>query len=98
MVFDYYWCFIWIDHKIGVFKASKIWSKIWFSAYIDNRWVHFKLYLFENILHFIPDFYDLEEPQKLISIITNLDNTAAKFIDDCFEIRTFLLAEHKIND
>ena len=32
------------------------------------------------------------------SIMTNLDNTAAKFIRDCFELRTFLLAEHKIND
>ena len=23
------------DHKIGIFQASKIWSKTWFSAYMD---------------------------------------------------------------
>ena len=34
------------DHKIGVCQVSKIWSKIWVSAYMDNRWVHLKLYLF----------------------------------------------------
>ena len=53
---------------------------------------------FKNIQNLIPDFHELGEPQKFTSIMTNLDNTAAKFIRDCFELRTFLLAEHKIND
>ena len=44
-------------------------------------------------LTLISDLHELEEPQKLISIMTNLDNTAAKFIRDCFE-----LSELKIKD
>ena len=51
-----------------------------------------------NIISLVPQFQTLEDNQKLEHMMKNIDNTVAKFISDVLELRSFLIAKHKMND
>ena len=45
-----------------------------------------------------PELLNFELNQKFEYIMKNIDNNSAKFISNCLELRSFLIANHKEND